>query len=385
MPMTGDPNNREISLYFHIPFCTRKCHYCHFYVLPNKEALREQFLVAIEQEWQMMRPLLQAKRLKTLYFGGGTPYLLGPKAMDMLIGWVARDMHFQSDSTEITLEANPEDIDTDTLRAYRASGINRLSIGIQTLDPALLQRLGRIHTAEKGIQAIHTANDAGIANISVDLMYDLPGQTLSSWETTLKVIVCQPIAHLSLYNLTIEPYTHFHKNRQTLLPLLPDEDISAAMYEMAQSYMAASGLEQYEISAFARNGCISLHNSGYWLGRDFLGFGPSAFSYWKGKRFRNIANLSKYCSMLSGGLSPVDYEEVLEPAAALSELLVLNLRLIAGVDIQQFQDQHGQLPKDSWQAIAKLCDQNLLCREGNHIKMTPKGVLFYDSIAVELI
>lgn len=347
--------------------------------------MKEQYIKGIELEWRIRQPLLVGRELKTLYFGGGTPYLLGPKAMKVIIDRVSSDLSCNIDDIEITLEANPEDIDIETLSAYRDIGINRLSMGLQSLDPELLTRLGRLHTAQKGIDAIHTAVKAGITNISVDLMYDLPGQTLEAWKHTLHIITEQPIAHLSLYNLTIEPYTHFHKHRETLLPLLPDAEISADMYLMAQEYCSNGGLKQYEISAFARNNQLSIHNTGYWHGRDFLGLGPSAFSYWAGKRFRNIANLSKYLKLLEDGKSPVDYEEQLTKAESLRELFVLGLRLTQGVNLQKFQQEHGNFDAETWAAISTLCKQELLVQKDESLKMTSRGILFYDTIATELI
>lgn len=386
MPMTGNAlENEGISLYFHIPFCTKKCDYCHFYVLPDKDALKIQFLKGIELEWQRVRPLLQGKKVATLYFGGGTPYLLGPQSMEMLIGWVMRDLTMSSNPIEVTLEANPENVDLATMQAYRSIGINRVSIGIQSLDPALLQRLGRTHTAARGIEAIYNTEKAGLSNISIDLMYDLPGQTLETWETTLKEIATKPISHLSLYNLTIEPHTRFFRNKATLLPMLPAEDASTAMYEMAKTMLEEAGLQQYEISAFARNGKVSIHNSGYWQGRNFLGLGPSAFSYWEGKRFRNSANLSKYCTLLQAGSSAIDFEETLTSEASKRELFVLNLRLIDGVDLNSFQEKFGPLESDVQHALRQLQKQNLVLLSKEHALMTKKGILFYDTIASELI
>lgn len=307
MLMTGDFCKQPISLYFHIPFCTRKCDYCHFYVLPDKEELKDALLEGFKREWEWWLPILKEKTIATVYFGGGTPFLFGPERLATVMNYMTRDVPFSTANPEITLEANPENITLAEMTAYKSAGINRVSIGIQSLDSDLLQSLGRLHLGSTALKAVHTTSKAGIENISVDLMYDLPKQTLAHWKATLEGVVRLPITHLSLYNLTIEPHTVFFKKKDILRKELPDEQTSLAMYEEAIRVLEQHGLMQYEISAFAKPGYPSKHNLGYWTGRPFLGFGPSAFSFWEGRRFRNIANLNRYCELLKNGLSPVDF------------------------------------------------------------------------------
>lgn len=374
----------EVSLYFHIPFCTQKCAYCHFYVLPDKDPLKQQLMQGLRLEWQRWLPLLLGKKLVSVYFGGGTPALLGPAYLAEILGWI-QDAFLLSSSVEITLEANPENITRPLMESYRLAGINRVSIGIQTLDNPLLQILERVHSAETALEAVLLTAEAGIGNISVDLMYDLPGQTLETWKHTLKGVRELPITHLSLYNLTIEPHTVFFKNRQILSKQIPDEDASLSMYQLAIEMLEERDLKQYEISAFSKNDHYSRHNVGYWIARPFLGLGPSAFSYWEGKRFRNIANLSRYTKALSGGESPIDFEETLAHDAHLRELLAIQLRLIQGVNLRAFQQQHGQLDAETLASIFRLEESNFLRRQGDWMGLTNHGVLFYDSVAVELI
>ena len=205
MQMTG---NEEISLYFHIPFCTRKCDYCHFYVIPDKDDAKELLLEGFNRELALYQAELKNKRIVSIYFGGGTPSLFGPHRIKQVIEWV-RNYCEVLPSAEITLEANPENITQELMEAYAQAGINRASIGIQTLDPRLLNLLGRLHDPEIALQAIHTTYRSGIHNLSIDLMYDLPKQTVEHWEATLEKVQMLPIQHLSLYNLTIEPHTLF--------------------------------------------------------------------------------------------------------------------------------------------------------------------------------
>ncbi len=374
----------EISLYFHIPFCTRKCGYCHFYVLPDQEKAKHQLEEGFQLEWALLQPLLAHKRVVTLYFGGGTPFLFGPKRIASLLKLIRETCTLDS-SAEITLEANPENITLELMQNYVEAGINRVSIGIQTLDAQLLTLLGRLHSVEVALNAIETTAQAGIHNISIDLMYDLPKQTLEHWAATLEQIKSLPLRHLSLYNLTIEPHTLFFKNQSQLRPWLPDEEMSLAMYEMAIEKLEIMKLRRYEISAFAQPGYESKHNTGYWTGRPFLGLGPSAFSYWEGKRFRNVAHLGRYCHFLKAGEFPRDFEEQLETDAQRRELFVIQLRLREGVEWENFNQQHGPLDCATQTTLDHLIAENYLCRHKGMIQLTHKGILFYDTVAAELI
>jgi len=368
----------ELSLYFHIPFCTKKCDYCHFFVLPDKDPLKAQLMEGFQREWKLRASFLTDKTIPTLYFGGGTPALFGPERIGEIIGWLPSDL-----KREVTLEVNPENITLPLMEAYAQAGVNRVSIGLQTLDNPLLKILGRIHSAEKAEEAVHLTAAAGIHNISVDLMYDLPEQTVQAWETTLHKASALPITHLSLYNLTIEPHTSFHKRKNVLLKQVPQPDESLQMMQMAVEVLEAAGLSRYEISAFAKPACRSNHNLGYWTARPFLGFGPSAFSYVDACRFRNIAHLGKYLSSLREGQFPVDFEEKLPLDAAQRELFAVRLRLLEGVDLAKFEHAHGKI---SFRAdLERLCSEGFLAERGGIFWLTEKGLLFYDSVAVELI
>ena len=323
-------------------------------------------------------PKISQKELVSIYFGGGTPSLLGSENISKIL----RQIPYRLDDIEITLEANPENITKDLMRAYRDTGINRVSLGIQAFDDGLLNGLGRVHHAKKGQDAIMLTAEAGIENISIDLMYDLPGQTVKAWENTLNITQQLPISHLSLYNLVIEPHTVFYKKRQTLRPSLPSEEHSLQMYELAVQKLEEIGLKRYEISAFGR---LSQHNTGYWTGRPFLGFGPSAFSYWEGKRFRNVANLNRYIESLKQRKSPVDFEESLAHEAKQRELLAINLRLVSGVDLDLFQKNHGQLSHETHKILKDLEQNGYLTNANSTYALTSKGILFYDTVASEIV
>lgn len=378
-------SDNALSLYFHIPFCKKKCSYCHFYVLPEKDHLKKQLMHGLKLEWDSWLTHLQGKQIETIYFGGGTPSLLGPHYIKEILGWIKESLPFSHNSIEITLEVNPEDVTLELMSAYAEVGINRVSMGIQTLDESLLNILGRSHTARKAIEAVDVIRQSGITNISVDLMYDLPLQTIEHWTNTLKEIQKLPLTHLSLYNLTIEPHTLFFKNRDLISKQIPDAEASLNMYETAIRMLEDVGLKQYEISAFAKEGCHSKHNVGYWIARPFLGLGPSAFSYLDGKRFRNIANLARYVEKLEAGISPVDFDETLDPKAKLRELLAVQIRLLEGVDLNLFQERHGRFDKELLSALDTLRNEGYIIASNNHVKLTKKGILFYDTVGVEII
>lgn len=356
-----------ISLYFHIPFCTKKCPYCHFYVIPNRLSHQQLLSESLALEWERQLPLLQNKTVVSIYFGGGTPSLF--EGIEEVLQRIPRDK-----DCEITIEANPEEVDVELLAHFRKIGINRLSLGVQSLDDRSLQTLERIHSAEKARQAIFDAQRAGFRNVSIDLMYDLPGQTEESWRHTLEQLSHLPIHHLSLYNLTIEPHTPFHKRKVET----PGGELSLRFLMAALEKLEQIGLKRYEISAFARPGYESRHNLGYWTGRPFLGFGPSAFSFWEGERFRNICNINRYARLLREGSPPVDFREKLPYPANVKEGLAVRLRLKAGADA-------SNLPPETLEAIERLRGLGLLEQQGNLVKLTDRGMLFYDTVASDLI
>lgn len=340
-------------------------------------------MVALEQEWRLCAPLFEGKELVSIYFGGGTPSLLGPNRLEQILSWVKKVCSVNA--IEITLEANPEDVSKSLMKEYADAGVNRVSMGVQSLDNRLLKLLSRTHGAEKAIKAVYTVQEAGFENISIDLMYDIPQQTLEHWETTLIEALKLPINHLSLYNLVIEEHTVFFKKKNLISPMLPDPEMSKEMYLMAQNKFRDAGWNQYEISAFEKPGYYSRHNIGYWTGRPFYGLGPSAFSYWEGKRFRNVANINKYAQELQEGRLPIDFKEELDEVSKIRELLAIRLRLMEGVDLSKFEELNGKLDVDTVEGIRRMLEEGLLDVSGGHIRLSEKGILFYDTVATEIV
>lgn len=359
------------SVYIHVPFCTKKCPYCHFFVQPYQEKNIEYFLEGIALEWEMRGHLLSD--IVTLYLGGGTPSLLTPDEVSKILSLFPQ-------TQETTIEANPDDVTFEKMAAYRSLGINRVSIGVQSLDAGSLITIGRLHTANKAVQAVETTFSAGIENISIDLMYDLPHQTFESWKKTVDLAAQLPISHLSLYNMTLEEGSLYYKQRETIARTMPKDEESLNMLEYAVETFQKNGFHRYEISAFCRDGRISHHNSGYWTGRSFLGLGPSAFSYYEGRRFQNLCHFAKWHRSLLEGLDPTNFEERLPYPKNLLELLTIRLRLTEGVKIQDF----NPLPEETLTTLQNLKERGLL--QGEEIlSLTPSGILFYDDLASEII
>lgn len=359
------------SLYIHVPFCRKKCPYCHFFVVKFDENKIDAFTDLLIKE-------IQSKEfdepLHSIYFGGGTPYLLGPKNVEKILSLF-------SSCKEISLEANPEDVDLATMKGYKEVGINRVSIGVQSFDDALLKILGRNHSGEKARQGVIDTYTSGIENITIDLMYDIPTQTRKQFQESLDVCSLLPISHLSLYNLTIEPFTPFKKKEKALEILRPSSKDSTLMLDDAIKTLKAMGLHRYEISAFAKKGKESIHNTGYWKGTPFHGVGPSAFSYIDGARFQNVCNMRVYAEKVRQGEDPVAFYEKLDPRASQRELLMTGIRMLCGVEKRFFEETLLER-KESIEALVK---EGYLKETSKRLSLTKKGLLFYDDVASDLI
>lgn len=373
MAITG----RNLSLYFHVPFCKSKCPYCHFYSIFHKVDLEKNYVQAIQRHIKLTKPILNNSNIVSIYFGGGTPSLLEISSLEKILTSLNPPLDI-----EITIEINPEDYSKDKIKAYKQMGINRVSLGIQTFDDNLLKILKRRHDKKKAIDAILDIHKCGIKNISIDLMYDILHQDLLSFKNTINELKELKIKHISLYNLTFEKNTPFFKNKEKLMQFLPDEQQSLQMLNLAVKELEKLNFKRYEISAFAKKGFESFHNLGYWTSREFLGYGPSAFSYVENRRCRNICNLAKYQKALVSNQSYIDFEEKLKYPDNINELLAINLRLIEGVDIFEFEKKNGKIPKKS---LTILKESEFLDFENNRVKLNKKGQLFYDTLASELI
>ncbi len=324
-----------IGLYIHVPFCRSKCAYCDFYSVTTVE--HAVYLQALEQE----AALHQGHSLGTVFIGGGTPSVLSASEISTVLTMVRRYFHLHP-AAEITMEANPGTVERDYLRWCRTSGVNRLSFGVQSLEPRLLQLLGRPHTADQAEQAVTMAAAVGFPHISLDLIYGIPGQSLADWERTLRAAWRLPIDHLSLYSLEVHAETPLGRAvaRGDLVP--PDDDLMADMYQLARDLLPEQELWQYEISNFARSGAACRHNLNYWQNGDYLGLGPAACSYLDGERRCNQADIGEWAGRLIAGGCPPAESERLSRRASMAETVVLGLRLVSGVDGEAFRQRYGQ-------------------------------------------
>jgi oxygen-independent coproporphyrinogen-3 oxidase len=338
-------NRTKVSIYIHFPFCLKKCLYCSFNSIAESNFPTERYVSTLIREMELCRAnLTHSVVAHTLYFGGGTPSLMGPALIERIVD-AAAELFSLGSSAEITLEANPGALTLETLSGYRSCGINRLSLGVQSFHDELLQRLGRVHSAEQAVDAFTTARGAGFENIGVDLINSLPGQTVKMWEDDLfKAVNLQP-DHLSVYGLTVEEGTPFAAMEKDGSLILPDEEDAAVMFEKTTQILCGAGFEQYEIANFARPGFRSRHNQGYWLRDDYLGFGAGAHSFMKesgfGVRWRNPDDLEEYQQPVMDGALPWREKCHLTAKEAIQERLFLGLRMREGIDLEKFRTEFG--------------------------------------------
>lgn len=335
----------DISLYIHYPFCIRKCHYCAFNSSADSSVTPGEYVAGLLLEMERRaRTMDRHLSASTLYFGGGTPSLMEPPLVSRLVEAAARLFQLSPDA-EVTLECNPGTVTRERLSGFRAAGVNRISLGVQSFDDTLLSGLGRVHTAEEARDAFAAARAAGFQNLGIDLIHSLPGQTAVMWERELESACALEPEHLSIYGLTVEEGTPFALLEREGSLALPEEDASASMYEHASGFLTARGYEHYEIANFARPGFRSRHNSGYWQRRPCIGFGAGAHSLLPetefGVRCRNAEDPTQYLSAMAGGSLPVAESLTLTREEAMSERLFLGLRLSEGVHLERFRQEFG--------------------------------------------
>lgn len=347
---------RPVGVYVHVPFCTAKCHYCDFNSYAGLDRLFGSYVDAVCREIADLPHRLpphvaaegetwacRAARLtaRTINFGGGTPSLLDPSAVRSILDAIASRM-VVPDGIEVSLEANPGTVAESRLADLRQAGVNRLSLGVQSFDRDLLVDLGRIHDAAQAAQARLAARAAGFASVNLDFIYGLPRQTIAVWRDTLERALDLRPEHMSLYALTVEPGTLFHRRAERGQLPLPDEDLVADMYELAAEMLAAPGYEQYEISNWAlgpEHRCQ--HNLGYWRNHEYLGVGPGAHSWFGGYRYVDVLSPVQWASRIAAGHSPVISAEQIPPDLQLGETMMLGLRLAEGVDLAETSERFG--------------------------------------------
>lgn len=369
------------ALYIHIPFCTNKCHYCDFtsYVLKGQPV--DQYLDALEQEMARTTELLAPERIDTVFVGGGTPTVLTPPQMERFLDSVRKHFPLAPD-VEFTMEANPGTTDLDKLQAMREGGVNRISFGVQSFDNELLQRIGRIHLVDDVYRSLENARKVGFTNLSIDLMFGLPGQTERHLEESVASALKLDLPHYSLYSLKIEENTLFHKLYERNELPLPTEEEEFNMFLHLMEKLKAGGYSHYEISNFAKPGYESRHNSTYWRNEPYYGLGAGAHGYAKRERHVNLKGIQPYIDAASRKLPRLESFEVSE-REAMEDFMMVGLRLLAGVRTSSFAAQFGgQSLEDMFgPVIDKLLRDGLIERirseDGNDTtyRLTSQGVL----------
>jgi oxygen-independent coproporphyrinogen-3 oxidase len=370
------------GIYIHIPFCKRKCHYCNFYSLANQKN-KEQFHKALLKEIALQKNYLHGEPIETIYFGGGTPSLLSISQIDEILNQIHQHYKVLSNA-EIDLEANPDDLDKTILVDYKKSGINRLSIGTQAFDDDILQKLNRIHSTQQAIDAVHIAQSVGFENISIDLIYGIPGLTNQLWQQSIAQALSLNVPHLSAYHLTVEPNTALdvliRKNKYPQ----PKEAEGIEHSLMLMQQMQANGYEHYEISNYALPGKYSVHNTNYWRQKSYLGLGPSAHSFDLNSRQWNVASITKYIEALQQGKLLFEKEEI-SNTDQYNEFVMLGLRTQWGIDIKELQSKFGQEKTQYFQKqIQKYLSQEKLVFENGIYRLSNQGKIFADGIAGDL-
>ena len=359
----------DLSLYFHFPFCVRKCSYCAFYSVPwASEAQKDAYLAALKTQSLSFG---ETRPVPSVYFGGGTPTNFGVSRLVDLLSFVWEHFSLTPDC-EITLEANPADVTPADLKALREAGFNRLSIGMQSSDDALLRFLGRRHTFADTCETVASARDAGFANLSLDLLFALPGQTLDGFTQSVRDAISLSPEHISAYSLQLEDGTAFYRKRDTLV--FPTEDEEEAQYDALCSLLAGAGFRHYEISSFAKENFRSRHNLRYWARGDYLGIGAAAHSFWNGKRFSNSPDLLAY---LASPLTANDYKkaERIDETEAWEETVMLGLRTDEGIPESLVSPER----------VSRLVSLGLLIRKNANIVLTERGWRVSNAVIGQLL
>lgn len=387
LPGPGAGENSP-GLYIHIPFCHSKCPYCSFDSRScDSTAVLARYLAALRLQAARMAATDWAvtQEFTTIFIGGGTPTLYEAGQLGELLARCAELFRFTAEM-EVTVEANPNSLDGDKLRGLRRAGFNRLSIGMQSFDDRLLRGLGRTHSARDGMLAVEAARAAGFDNLSLDLMYGLPGQDLAAWRATLEIGLDLAPAHFSLYELTVEEGTPFGDRAAAGTLKLPAEETVAAMATLCRDMLDSRGYEQYEISNYARPGFRCGHNINYWQNGSYLGLGAGAVSCLSGLRLKNVVSPQRFMALLDAGCDPFAGGEGLDRESRFRETVIMGLRMLAGVSCQGLERRFGLSPARYYGGtLTRLISQGLLKLEGDRLRLTARGLELANPVLAELV
>lgn len=392
----------KLGIYIHIPFCIKKCDYCDFLSAPTDAYTRQFYIRMLKKEIELSKNKMAGYVVDTVFIGGGTPSIIEGKDIADILGTLKCNCKI-SDDVEITIECNPGTVTAEKLQYYKNSGINRLSIGLQSANDNELKSIGRIHNYEQFLQSYHLARETGFNNINIDIMSALPGQSEISYKETLEKVISLNPEHISAYSLIVEKGTRLHRRVEGAkakgVNILPDEDVERKMYYMTKTVLQKGGYCQYEISNYSKRGFECRHNVGYWKRKDYLGFGIGAASLYKEERYNNISDLEKYISkvysrntdesIISANKILNEIEEnqqKLTVQEQMEEFMFLGLRMIEGVSTEDFERKFSVGYDDVYGEItAKLVEQRLLIRDNNMIKLTQRGIDVSNHVMAEFL
>ncbi len=369
------------GLYIHIPFCKKKCTYCDFHFSTTFESYRARMVEALCTEIHMRLNSGASERVKTLYFGGGTPSLLTAEEWSRIIDTCAQFFNI-ADLKEFTIEANPDDINASNLEVWKSSGATRLSIGVQSFRQEDLMWMNRAHTAEDSRKCIELAQKFGFENLTIDLMYGLPNQTVEIWEEQVHTIGKLGISHVSAYCLTVEERTALRKSVDSGILIIPDDELIEAQFNTLIETLAKYGIEQYEISNFAKPGHEAVHNSNYWLGEKYVGIGPSAHGFDGVSRYWNVSNNQQYIKTIEAGELPQTIE-VLSPRDRFNELLLTGLRTKWGVSLKSLI-RLMPLPDEFMNQLKNWSENGIILLENDRIRLGQSARLRADHYTATL-
>jgi oxygen-independent coproporphyrinogen-3 oxidase len=358
-------------LYVHIPFCPKVCPYCSFYKEASDRNKTQDFLDSILLDLERRLREMPGCRLETIFFGGGTPSALSVKQLDFLLSGLHRRLDL-SRLREWTLEMNPATVSLEKAQMLRDFGVNRISIGVQSWDPEMLSRLGRVHSALQAERSVHIVREAGFTNLNLDLIFGVPGQSIETWQRTVEKTVSLAPEHISAYCLTFEEDTEFFRRFQSG-EMTQDAEQDASFYELTMASLATAGYSQYEISNYAKPGYECLHNLAYWLGRNYLGLGPSAFSTIGERRWQNTPDTSRYIEQLRSSIEPINFKEHVSDQMRKAEGIAFGLRTAIGVSASEMTRWTSELDA--------LRQEGYIQEENARIRLTAKGRMVADSIA----
>ena len=373
----------KLGIYIHIPFCRSKCDYCDFYSLAGREDQMDRYQKALLAHLKETAPLAQGYPVDSIYFGGGTPSYYGAKRIKELLAHLSKLFQVEKDA-EITVECNPDSVDLKSLRILRKAGVNRLSMGMQSAQEEELRAIHRIHTPQQTNQAVEAARKAKFTNLSLDLIYGLPGQTTESWKATVEHALSLIPQHLSCYGLKVEEGTPLAR-RVAEGEVLPDDDQQADLYLWTVGRLERAGLPQYEISNFAKPGYESRHNLRYWLTRPYIGFGPGAHSDFGGRRYSFVRDLDAYIRGVLEGGDIIDSSELIPQRERCGEYLMLRLRTVQGVDGREYRHTYFMDFAPLEARLREVAAQGWAEEADGRWRLTPKGFLVSNQLIGDLL